>query len=85
MKVDVKKQETAVAISQRDKELARQVEEYNVNVVALVCSLYITCICRKRFAQKHYQRSIENDRLEMYTVKTLVLGDNVCVLYPEGN
>lgn len=36
MKVDIKKQEAAEAISQRDKELARQVEEYNVNIVALM-------------------------------------------------
>ena len=30
IKVDVKKHETAAVMSERDKELARQVEEYNV-------------------------------------------------------
>ena len=30
IKVDVKKHETAAVMSERDKELARQVEEHNV-------------------------------------------------------
>ena len=30
IKVDVKKRETAEVMSERDKDLARQVEEYNV-------------------------------------------------------
>ena len=34
IKVDVKKHETAAVMSERDKELARQVEEYNV------CEIY---------------------------------------------
>ena len=34
IKVNVKKHETAAVMSERDKELARQVEEYNV------CKMY---------------------------------------------
>ena len=33
IKVDVKKHETAAVMSERDKELARQVEQYNVRYV----------------------------------------------------
>ena len=36
IKVDVKKHETAAVMSERDKELARQVEEYNVSLTILI-------------------------------------------------
>ena len=35
IKVDVKKYETAAIMSERDKELARQVEEYNVRKICI--------------------------------------------------